>query len=215
MKYGIVGATGLTGLEILKQLPSHDVSVFVRQPDKLPKEMKLEVIRGEVSDQEALTAWASKQETVFVALGHPMSWNLVRYNIGLSQDYPIKGILKDSLSAVMKGKPKRIIYMSAYGTHETRSDLPFVVGKIFLPIFIGETYRDHEEAETLLRSYSEEWVVVRPAQLTNDAARKQYRTEVKLNPWGTGKISRADVAHFMIRSAKDTSWIGQKVGLSY
>ena len=42
MKYGIVGATGLTGLEILKQLPSHDVSVFVRQPEKLPKEMKLE-----------------------------------------------------------------------------------------------------------------------------------------------------------------------------
>src|SRR5476649_910647 len=121
MKYGIVGATGLTGGEILKQLPSHDVSVFVRQPEKLPKEMKLEIIQGDVSDQDALTEWASKQETVFIALGHPFSWNLVRYNLGLTSDYPLKRILTDSLSAVMKGKPKRIIYMSAYGTHETRS----------------------------------------------------------------------------------------------
>lgn len=215
MKYGIVGATGLTGIELLKQLPSNEVSVFVRQPNKLPEGMRLEVVRGEVSDQKALTDWASKQETVFLTLGHPISGNLVRYNLGLTSDYPLKRILIDSLSAVIKGKPKRIIYMSAYGTHETRSELPFVFGKIILPIFIGEVYRDHEEAESLLRSYSGEWVVVRPAQLTKEPARKKYRAEVKLNPWGAGKISRADVADFMIHAAQENRWIGQAVGLSY
>jgi uncharacterized protein YbjT (DUF2867 family) len=215
MKYGIVGATGLTGLELLKQLPSNEVSVFVRQPNKLPEGMKLEVVRGDVSDQKALTEWASKQETVFLTLGHPLTGTLVGYNLGLTRDYPLKRILTDSLSAVIKGQPKRIIYMSAYGTNETRPGLPFVFGKIILPIFIGEVYRDHEEAESLLRSYSGEWVVVRPAQLTNEPARKQYRAEVKLNPWGTGKISRADVADFMIYAARENRWIGQAVGLSY
>jgi putative NADH-flavin reductase len=215
MKYGIVGATGLTGLELLKQLPSDEVSVFVRQPNKLPEGMKLEVIRGEVSDQKALTDWASKQETVFMTLGHPLSGTLVRYNLGLTHDYPLKRILRDSLSAVIKGKPKRIIYMSAYGTNETRPELPFVFGKIILPIFIGEVYRDHEEAESLLRSYSGEWVIARPVQLTKEPARKHYRAEVKLKPWGAGKISRADVADFMIHAAHENRWIGKVVGLSY
>jgi putative NADH-flavin reductase len=215
MKYGIVGATGLTGIELLKQLPSNEISVFVRQPNKLPEGMKLEVTRGEVSDQKALTDWASKQETVFLTLGHSFTGTLVRFNLGLTSDYPLKRVLRDSLSAVMKGKPKRIIYMSAYGTHETRSELPFVFGKIILPIFIGEVYRDHEEAESLLRSYSGEWVVARPAQLTKEPARKKYRAEVKLSPWGTGKISRADVADFMIHAAQENRWIGQAVGLSY
>ena len=215
MKYGIVGATGLTGIELLKQLPSNEVSVFVRQPNKLPEGMKLEVIRGEVSDQKALTDWASKQETVFITLGHSFTGTLFRYNLGLTSDYPLKRILRDSLSAVMKGKPKRIIYMSAYGTHETRSDLPFVFGKIILPIFIGEVYRDHEEAESLLKSYNGEWIVARPAQLTKSPLSKKYRAEVKLNPWGTGKISRADVADFMIHAAQESRWIGQAVGLSY
>jgi putative NADH-flavin reductase len=214
MKYAIVGATGLTGIELLKQLPSNEVSVFVRQPNKLPEGMKLEVIRGELSDQKALTDWASKQETVFVTLGHPFTGTLIRYNLGLTKNYPLKRIFTDSLSAIMKGKPKRIIYMSAYGTHETRSELPFVFGKIILPLFIGEVYRDHEEAESLLRSYSGEWVVVRPAQLTKELARKKYRAEVKLNG-GAGKISRADVADFMIHAAQENRWIGQAVGLSY
>jgi putative NADH-flavin reductase len=215
MKYGIVGATGLTGLELLKQLPSSDVSVFVRQPDKLPKGIGLEIVRGDVLNQEALANWASKQETVFLTLGHPFSWALVLYNLGLTRNYALRKILTHSLSAVMKGKPKRIIYLSAYGVHETRPDLAFLFGRVILPMFIGAVYRDHEEAESLLSSYSGEWVVARPAQLINAPARKQYRAEARLGPGGAAKVSRADVAHFMIRAAKEDSWLGQAVGLSY
>ncbi len=215
MKYGIVGATGLTGLELLKQLPSGDVSAFVRQPDKLPKGMNLEVVRGDVSNQSALTDWASNQETVFLTLGHPFTWTLVLYNLGLTRKYPLRRILTDSLAAVMKGKPKRIVYLSAYGAHETRPDLAFMFGKIILPVFIGEVYRDHESAESLLRSYSGEWVAARPAQLLNTPARKQYRAEARMGPGGATKIARADVAHFMIRAAQETSWLGQTVGLAY
>lgn len=215
MKYGIVGATGLTGLELLKQLPPGEVSAFVRQPDKLPQGMDLEVVRGDVLNQEALTDWASKQATVFLTLGHPFTWTLVLYNLGLKRNYPLRRILSNSLAAVIKGKPKRIVYLSAYGAHETRSDLAFMFGKIILPVFIGEVYRDHEDAESLLRSYSGEWVATRPAQLINAPARRQYRAESRLGPGGVAKIARADVAHFMIRAAQESSWLGKAVGLSY
>src|SRR5579863_5966885 len=60
-----------------------------------------------------------------------------------------------------------------------------------------------------------EWVAARPAQLINTPARKQYRAEARLGPGGATKIARADVAHFMIRAAQETSWLGQAVGLAY
>jgi hypothetical protein len=66
-------------------------------------------------------------------------------------------MLEKAWRVVLKAKPKRVVHCSAYGTQETRGDLPFVFGKILLPLLIAKSYEDHENVERLRQSSSTEW----------------------------------------------------------
>jgi hypothetical protein len=215
MKYGILGATGPTGLELIKQLPDQQCSVYVRSPGKLPQSFKGEVIQGQLSETEKLKTWAAQQDIIFIVLGHRLSLAQIKANLGLSKTYGDRDLLKRCIEIVISARPRRIVYCSAYGTHETRADLPFVFGKILLPLLIAESYRDHEQAETLLRASPIEWVIARPGMLTNEAGRGKYLTQNRFAVGGPAKISRADVAHFMIKASEGNAWLRQSVGLRY
>ncbi len=214
MRYGILGATGLTGKEILKRLKGKDVSVYVRSPAKLPTDHGAQITQASLADSAKLTKWASEQDVVFLALGHTLNFSMIKANLGLGkfdQDF----FLSKTMAAVIAGKPKRIIDLGAYGTAETRGDLPWIFGKVFLPLLIERSFADHEEVEKLLKQSSVEWVVARPGRLTNDPAKGVYRTLERF-PKGTNLIiSRADVADFMVRAASGTDFLRKRVGLSY
>lgn len=72
MKLIIFGATGQTGQELVKQAidHGHEVTAFVRSPEKLTlRDERLHVVKGDVLDQEAVTAAIAGQEAVLTALG--------------------------------------------------------------------------------------------------------------------------------------------------
>lgn len=214
MRYGILGATGPTGLEILKKLKGQSVSVFVRNPAKLPAGHGAEVVRGELSDKPALKKWASQQEMVFCALGHGLSLKQVMSNLGVGT-YPGARMMRDALEVVAASGTKRLIHCSAYGTSETRGDLPFFFGRVLLPLLIKESYADHEAVEEMLKRSKIDWVVARPGMLTNGPAKGGYRTADRFTSGKTVSISRADVADFMVRAANSDEFLKQCVGLAY
>jgi hypothetical protein len=51
---------------------------------------------------------------------------------------------------------------------------------------------------------------VRPSGLTNGPARGRYRIETEIRPV-PGRISRADVAAFMVDAVERDTWLGQAV----
>jgi putative NADH-flavin reductase len=214
MKYGILGATGPTGLELLKKLKGQTVSVYVRNPSKLPEDHGVEVVQGDLSDHKALQNWAAKQDVVFCALGHGLSLAQFFNNLGLG-DYPKRGLMFDAIKVVAASGTKRIVHCSAYGAAETKDDLPFVFGKILKPLLIAESYADHERVEEFLKQSQIEWVVARPGMLTNGPATGIYRTEQRFVGPKAVSISRADVAHFMVRAAQGGEFLRKCVGLGY
>lgn len=216
MKYGVIGATGPTGLEILKQLPHRDTSVYVRSAQKLPPQHELQVTQGSLEDVHRLKTWASSCETIFFALGHGLSLHQIFFNLGFSGYYPQARFMSKAMTHIIDVKPKRIIHCSAHGCRETRQDLPLFFGKVLLPLLIKESYADHEDIETMLeKSTDVEWVVVRPGMLTNGPKTGKYRAEFRFPGEKTLKISRADVAHFMVRCAADNEFLKRCVGLGY
>jgi hypothetical protein len=61
-----------------------------------------------------------------------------------------------------------------------------------------------------------DWVIVRPAVLTNGPARGQYRHGPNVGSWLLPvRISRADVAAFMLLQLADDEYLGSAVGLCY
>lgn len=216
MKYGVIGATGATGLELLKQLPPADTHVFVRDRNRLPQGHALTVTEGSLSDTKALQAWASSCDTVFFALGHGLSFRQIACNLGAASAYPQARFMSDAMAQIIAARPQRIIHCGAYGCRETREDLPSIFGKFFLPLLIKQSYEDHEWIETLLeKSSGISWVVARPGMLTNGPLTGTYRTVQRFSGQNTVHISRSDVAHFMIRSAKSEEFLRLCVGLGY
>lgn len=214
MKYGILGATGPTGRELLKQLAGRDVSVFLRNPEKLAQNQAREVVVGQLSDTKKLSEWASRQDVVFNALGHTDRRGLMMHTLGL-RPYPNPNMMQNAMKAVLGGKPKKIVDCSAYGTGKTRGDLPFYFGKLIVPTLLAVPYADHEAVEELLEHSSVDWTIALPGMLTNGPKTEVYRAQERFSPGKTIWISRADVAHFMIRASQDPSFSRKKIGLGY
>jgi len=76
-------------------------------------------------------------------------------------------------------------------------------------------YIDLALMEDILRNSGLAWTVVRPPRLTNRPLSGAYRTAYGRNlPRGLS-ISRADVAHLMLRVLGQPETIGQVIGVAY
>ena len=52
--------------------------------------------------------------------------------------------------------------------------------RLFLPLLLSHAYKDKDGQEAAIRASSLDWVIVRPAMLTNDPARGSVRTVTDL-----------------------------------
>jgi putative NADH-flavin reductase len=69
--------------------------------------------------------------------------------------------------------------------------------------------------EDVLRDSGLDWTVVRPPRLTDKALTGTYRTALGQNLRGGLLISRADVAHLMLRVLEQPQTIRQAIGVAY
>lgn len=93
--------------------------------------------------------------------------------------------------------------------------MPWYMTYIIIPYLLKNAFKDHAEQERIIEESNLQWTVARPGSLTNGPKTEHYRhgfppiTKTKL------RISRADVAHFMLNQIESGDYIRQKVGLSY
>jgi uncharacterized protein YbjT (DUF2867 family) len=82
-----------------------------------------------------------------------------------------------------------------------------------LKAILRKPYADLALMEDVLRDSGLDWTSVRPPRLTNGPLTERYRLAYGHNAGAI--ISRADVAHAMLRLVTDTKAIGQPVGVGY
>jgi hypothetical protein len=82
-------------------------------------------------------------------------------------------------------------------------------------LILRNVLADHSRAVGLLGSSDLKWTVARPMKLTNTPLTGKYRTAITGIPKGGSKISRSDVAHFLLRALTDKNYIKHTVGLAY
>jgi len=193
MKVVIFGATGQTGRLLIERAVSegHEVTAFVRDPGRLNLPGRsVRVVQGDVLDAESVDRAVAGQEAVLVALGTATR--------GSPPVLP-QGI-RHILDAMGKHRVKRIVVLSAAGA--LREPAGSVVGNLGLGLarsYLPGVYREHRAMLEELRTRDLDWIAVRPVILTNGPRTGRYRVVVEGIPrWGF-RISRADVADFMIR----------------
>ena len=210
MRLLIVGATGGTGRQLVDQAleRGHDVTAFARTPSRLDvKHERLTVVKGNVMDPATVEEAVRGQEAVLCALGHRRYFYPTRI---LSEG------TRNLIRAMEKESVPRLVCETALGIGDTWGRLGLLytlfVGNFILPFYFYDKVRQ----ERVVRQSSLDWVIVRPGALTNGRKRGVYRHGPRVGNWiWTVRISRADVADFMLNQVTSDAYLHQSPGVSY
>jgi putative NADH-flavin reductase len=209
MKVVILGATGGTGRELVKQALElgHDVTGFVRDPSKLKAEHKrLSVVQGNMLDPESLERAVAGQDAVVSALGSP----------GLGKSIDLSEGTANIIRVMDKLGVKRLIFESTVGIDDSRDHAPWIARKFFFPVVLKNVFTDKEIQEKYIKASDLDWTIVRPAKLTNGPRKGKYRFGDEINERAVSKtISRADTAEFMLKQLTDDSFVRKTPAVSY
>lgn len=223
MKIAIVAATGRIGRLALEQAlaAGHEVTAVVRNPSKLPPEVRDRVasVAADLTaaDPVALAPAFAGVDGVLSCLGPT-----ARKDFGVAEPST-----RAVVEAMRLAGAKRLVIVSAAPVSTTpspgRPNPPrrdpgesWFTSRVALPIVVAlfkENYVDLARAEDRLRDSGLDWTSVRPPRLLDRPFTGRYRTAVDRSAGGA-TVSRADVADCMLRALERPEWIGHGVGVS-
>jgi putative NADH-flavin reductase len=207
MKLLTLGATGGIGLEVVRQAidGGHQVTALVRTPERL-KEFagRMAIIQGDVLNSAELERALEGQDAVLSGFGarEPRSKAdadlLRRFAVALTR-------------AMLHANIRRVIVVSVAFLF-TDSIIPPTY--LFGRLFFGDVVIDASGMEDIFRKSALDWTILRPPRLTDKPRTGKYRVREGHLPRFGFKISRADVAEFMISTIQNGATIGKIIGLS-
>ena len=203
MKLVILGATGPTGLEVVRQAKErgHTVTAFVRNPDALSKfDGQIRVINGDLLSPSELQRVLEGQDAVLSAFGPHVNAASVwpEYALALT-------------GAMRRAKLERVMVLSvAFLFKDSLIPPAFIAGWLFFhDVVVGAA-----RMEDVFMKSGLAWTIARPPRLTDAAYSGKFRIREGHLPRFGFTISRADVANYMIEALEERSGIGKVIGLS-
>jgi putative NADH-flavin reductase len=209
VKILLFGATGATGRHVLAQAlaKGHTVTAFVREPSRLAdRDERMRVIVGDTTrDAPAVADAMPGQDAAVSALGRGNT---------LRADHLIERSMRVIVPAMERAGVRRLILLSAFGVGESRRHAPWV-SRVMYRVLLGNIFRDKLAGERRVRQSSLDWTIVYPTLLTNGPLTLRYRAGELLELRGMPRISRADVARFILIEAENRGFVKKVVTLSY
>jgi putative NADH-flavin reductase len=212
MQLLIFGATGGTGRLLVEQALSqgHKVTAFVRNPSKLTvQHPSLTIYKGDVMNAHAVEMAMAMHDAVLSAIGSPAN------KIGTVRSDGTLNIIK----AMQKAGIKRLICQTSLGYGDSVKTLdrtPLYFKYLIVPFILKKGFADHALQEQRVKQSKLEWIMVRPGNLTDGPFTGVYRHGfAATDPAIKVKVSRADVAHFMLKQLTDNTYLHQTPGISY
>ena len=207
MKIIIFGSTGSIGAHLVKQAleAGHTVTAFVRDAAKLQiKHPNLQTAQGDLMDAASVVKAVKGHEAVLCAIGSGRKGNVRS-----------QGTLH-VIQAMEQTGVKRLICETTLGAGDSRGNMNFFWKYIMFGMLLREAYADHEKQETYIMRSNLEWTLVRPAAFTDGPHTGVYHHGFSASAKNvTLKISRADVADFMLKQLNDNRYLRKTPGLSY
>jgi putative NADH-flavin reductase len=209
MKILVVGATGGTGRQLLKQAlaQGYEVAALVRKPRRVKtKHAALRVIKGDVLDQHSIDPAMKGQQAVICALGKwPTRKPTTLFWEGTA----------NLIRAMNNHGVCRLICVTGLGAGDSRGHGSFFYERIALPLLLKNIYEDKDRQEELVRNTELDWIIVRPARLTNGPLTGNYLILTDLTHITAKRISRADVADFCLKQLTSNFYLQQTPLLTY
>lgn len=211
MKIVIFGAAGATGRIVVERAleQGHEVTAFDRHTAPLTiQHPKLKLVQGDIFNLSQVEAAIAGQDAVISVLG---------VRPGVTIPVCSEGT-KNIIAAMEKSGVKRFISQSAFAVAALDGEwrevlyLPFI-----LPFFpkVKAMFADKVVQEQEILHSDLDWIIVRPAKLTDGPGRGEYKVHDPLLIGPGAKISRADVADFLLKQVNDDTYLHKIPRLKY
>ena len=203
MKIIVFGATGGVGQQFVKLAleKGYEVSAFVRTPSKLTiQHPQLTVIQGDALDPKATEKAIQNHDAIVSCLG----------TSGLKKSDALAKMAKNIVDGMKSNSISRIVYTASAGIDK---EIPGLGGKIVM-MLLKNALADHRNAVNYIKSNQLCYTIARPMSLTNDELNTTYRETFEGIPNGSRSISRASVAHFLLKALEDSKYENSSVGIS-
>jgi len=195
MHIAIFGATGATGLLLTERAlaAGHSVSALVRTPANFPYADRVRVTQGDAFNPEAIAHTLVGADAVLSALG---ARSLKREDV-LERAIPL------IVRAMDDAHISRIIALGSAGALDSALDKQpawkrWLVQNILYNTFLKWPVISQRAQIATLAASDLNWTMPMPPRLTNTPARGNLRIDPDALPNGAARISRADVADFMM-----------------
>ncbi len=209
LRIAVIGAAGRTGKELVTQAlgHGHHVSALVRPSHPFGSEHeRLTTVEGDVRDAVSVKAVVSECDCVFSALGSGGETPVRVFSEGA-----------DVIIAAMRDCGVfRLVCVSSAGVGAP-DRVGGVVGRVLSPARarMARVAEDLRRMERRVMESDTYWTIVRPTALTDGPLTGVYRVvEGPRVPKGN-KISRADLAAFMLKAAGQGSYVRAAVAIAY
>ena len=209
MRFLILGATGLSGILVtrktLELYPEASIIIFARSPDKVPEDIannpSITLIKGELTDLDALSTAVQGVNVVLSALGplasHPPG-NIIATFYGHLIDLMVKHSIK------------RIILLGTASISDPKDKFSLVFKLLIAGVRLSayNAYADIVAIGEVIRTKGDalDWTIVRIPILTNNDSE-----EVVAGHVGDGKtgitLSRKAYAAFTVHEVENMEWI--------
>jgi len=207
MKILSLGGNGAVGQLALNDLlnANHKVTALVRNISSMPRtHERLTVVPGDPTNAADVERLIAGQDAVLSTLG-------ARTN----QRTALRTEVATNVIAGMKRHSvRKLVWLDAAGVGSSKEFVQrssFFFGRIIMPLFLNHMYEDAGVADELIEKSGCDWVIVRPMSFTNRVKTGNVSavTDMSLTVRLRLRITRADVAAFLVEQVVKDDYVGQ------
>ncbi len=202
MKVLVFGANGKTGRTVVERAAAagHEVTAFVRSSEQ-SEALNVKLAQGDATSRTDVDAAMQGQEAVIDTIGGKTPY----------KDTDLESSAAATIIASMQANGvRRLIATSMLGVGDSKGNAP-LYARLLVSTFLRGADKDKLAMEAEVAGSGLDWTILRPAILTDDGA----TGDVHVLPEGTDekahKITRADVAEFMVQQLSDTNYLHQSI----
>jgi putative NADH-flavin reductase len=187
----------------------NEVVAYVRSPAKIStSQTGLTIVQGELTDLAALGRAIYGADAVTSVLGPRPGEDL--------HNQPLTHGMQAILAAMHSNDVRRLVISSTPSAADP-NDLPDLQFKLLVAIIrtiMRPAYEEIVSVARTVRASELDWTIVRVSLLNNQAGTGRIRAGYLGRRQVGTKLSRADLARFMLGQVQDNAWLRQALAIS-
>ena len=203
MKLIVFGATGGVGQHFVRMAveAGHEVTAFVRTPEKLHTKEGVHIIQGDAFDATSVANAIVGQDAVVSCLGS---------SSGMKKSDELERMGKNIADGMEAAGVKRLVYCASAGVDR---EIPGLMGKMVMKM-LANPLKDHRAALDYYKTKPIVYTIARPMGLKDEPLAIDYNESFDGVPPKAASIPRASVAHFMVKALSDSKYENASVGIA-